>query len=416
MSGVRILSGALFRYEGFLDVQEMSLQRENFFIRYTRLKSPNHFRHDFDFDMMSNAPLKRTALYQDHIVQHAKMVPFGGWDMPLQYSGILDEHAHTRAAVTIFDISHMGEFIIHGDPAQNGLDRIVTQSLGDLPVKSCRYGAMLNDTGGVIDDLIVFRMQEDKWFLVVNAATTEKDAEHIRSHLKSVDDLEDVSAQIGKVDIQGPRSREVMQQFVGDIGKLDYYTFDFFPLLGENVLISRTGYTGELGYEIFYPWDKTTYLWNALLEAEDVKPAGLGARDVLRLEVGYSLYGHELSEEVSALESGLSRFIDFDKEFIGKDALLKQREHPLPGRIIGLVSQTRRSPRAGHRIFDNSGKAVGTVTSGAYSPQLKKGIGLARVEEAALQKDDVIRFGSDEQQEEAAVSSKIFYRNGSVKS
>ncbi|MCA9402918.1 MAG: glycine cleavage system aminomethyltransferase GcvT [Candidatus Omnitrophica bacterium] len=366
--------------------------------------------------MTSNAPLKRTALYQDHIVHHAKMVPFGGWDMPLQYSGILDEHAHTRAAVTVFDISHMGEFIIHGDPVNSGLDRIVTQTLTDLPVKACRYGAMLNDAGGVLDDLIVFRMQEDKWFLVVNAATTAKDADHIRTHLRSAEDFEDVSAQIGKVDIQGPHAREVMQQFVGDIGRLDYYTFDFFPLLGENVLISRTGYTGELGYEIFYPWDKTTYLWNALLEAKGVKPAGLGARDLLRLEVGYSLYGHELSEDVSALECGLSRFIDFEKEFIGKDALMKKQEHPLPGHIIGLVSNTRRSPRAGHKIYTAAGKAVGTVTSGAYSPQLKKGIGLARVEGVELHKDDLIRFGSEEQQEEAAVSSKIFYRNGSVKS
>ncbi len=336
--------------------------------------------------------------------------------MPVQYAGILDEYAHTRRAVSIFDISHMGEFIIHGDPADSGLDRIVTQRICDMPVKSCRYGAMLNDRGGVIDDLIVFRMQQDKWFIVVNAATTAKDAEHIRSQLKSAKDFEDVSSQVGKVDIQGPRARDVMQQFVGDIGKLEYYTFDFFPLLGENVLISRTGYTGELGYEIYYPWDKTPYLWNALLEAKEVKPAGLGARDVLRLEVGYSLYGHELSEDVTALESGLARFIDFDKEFVGKNVLEKQREHPIQNRIIGLVSKTRRSPRAGHDIFDGNGQVVGKVTSGAYSPHLKKGIGLARVEGIDLHKDDVIMFGSDKQKEEALVSSKIFYRSGSLKS
>ena len=233
--------------------------------------------------MTADTSLKRTALYQEHLIAHAKMVPFGGWEMPVQYAGILDEYHHTRTSASLFDISHMGEFIVHGTAEESGLDKIVTQRLSDLPVKACRYGGMLNEEGRVLDDLIVFRMQEDKWFIVVNAATTEKDAAHIRAHLTSAGQFEDVSAQIGKVDIQGPHARDVLQQFVGDIGRLDYYTFDFFPLLGENVLISRTGYTGELGYEIYYPWDKTSYLWNALLEAKEVEPAGLGARDVLPL-------------------------------------------------------------------------------------------------------------------------------------
>lgn len=366
--------------------------------------------------MTSDTSLKQTPLYQEHLAAKAKMVPFGGWDMPVQYEGILNEHEHTRTSASIFDISHMGEFYISGDPVSSGLDKIVTQKISDLPIGSCRYGAMLNDDGGILDDLIVFRVEKEKWFVVVNAATAQKDAAHFRSHLSSIDLLQDVSDVTGKVDVQGPKSRVVMQKLVSGIEKLDYYTFDFFSLLGENVLISRTGYTGELGYEIYFPWNKTVALWEALLECDDVKPAGLGARDILRLEVGYSLYGHELSEEFSALESGLERFVDFDKDFIGKDALLSQRNNPNQKRIVGLTSGSRRSPREGHLVFDADGIPVGRVTSGAYSPHLQKGIGLARIESPTLAKDDQVFFGNEKQKQEAIISSKIFYRSGTLKS
>ena len=255
------------------------------------------------------------------------MVPFGGWDMPVQYKeGILAEYEQTRKGAAVFDICHMGEFIIEGDAQASGLDRLVMQRLSDIPIKTSRYGAMLNEEGGVLDDLIVFRLEEKKWFMLVNASTADDDAAHFRRELSSTAVFHDISAQTGKIDIQGPLSREVMKQFVPDIEKLNYFHFDFFNLLGHNVLISRTGYTGELGYEIFYPWDKTLVLWEALLKDTRVKPAGLGARDLLRIEAGYCLYGHELQENISVLESGLDRFIDWEKEFIGKEALLKEKE------------------------------------------------------------------------------------------
>lgn len=335
--------------------------------------------------------------------------------MPVQYAGILDEHAATRHGVSIFDISHMGEFIIQGDCVKSGLDGIVTMSLQDLPVRACRYGCMLNPQGGIIDDLIVFRLEEEKWFIVVNGATTAKDAAHFQKHLTGSADFKDVSAQTGKIDVQGPLSRDVMRSFVADIEKLNYYTFDFFDLLGEHVLISRTGYTGELGYEIYFPWDRTPELWQALMAHEGVKPAGLGARDVLRIEMGYSLYGHELEENISPLEAGLNRFVHLDKEFFGKAALLEQQESGVQRKIVGIRSNSRRSPRQGHLIFTESGESVGEVTSGTFSPSLRQGIGLGFVSCEHAQTDSKILFGSVNNKNEAVISSRAFYKDGSLR-
>jgi aminomethyltransferase len=360
--------------------------------------------------------LKRTPLFDEHNALNARMVPFGGWEMPVQYEGILKEHAHTREAVSIFDISHMGEFIIEGGCVESGLDRLLTMSLSDLPARSCRYGCMLNEHGGVIDDLIVFRLEKEKWFIVVNGATTQKDAAHIQKHLTGRSRFVDLSSQTGKIDIQGPASREILSSFIVDIDKLDYYTFDYFDLLGEHVIISRTGYTGELGYEIYYPWNKTKELWKALLARDTVMPAGLGARDVLRLEMGYSLYGHELGENVSPLESGLNRFVHFDKEFIGKDALLTQKDEGLRRKIIGLSSETRRAPREGHKIFLDSGEEIGVVTSGTFSPCLKKGIGLGFVKGQHARQGSKVLFGDERIQNAAVISSRAFYKSSSLHS
>src|SRR3989338_1056355 len=326
--------------------------------------------------MLTHDQLQKTPLYEEHVALNARMVPFGGWSMPVQYHGILDEHAHTRSAVSIFDISHMGEFIIAGDCVESGLDRLVTMALEDCPVMSCRYGCMLNQQAGVIDDLIVFRLEEKKWFVVVNGETTQKDAAHFQKHLTDKATFTDVSLQTGKIDIQGPRSREVLRSFVANIDKLDYYTFDFFDLLGERVIISRTGYTGELGYEIYFPWHKTKELWRGRIGDGGGESAGLGARDVLRLEMGYSLYGHELSEELTPLESGLNRFIDFKKDFIGKDKLEAQKQSGVKQKIVGIRSENRRAPRQGHKVYLESGEEIGWIASGTFSPCLNIGIGL----------------------------------------
>jgi len=366
--------------------------------------------------MLTQEKLQQTPLYDEHCHLNARMVPFGGWEMPVQYDGILKEHAQTRDAASIFDISHMGEFIIEGDCIQSGLDHLLTMSLADLSVRSCRYGCMLNEHGGVIDDLIVFRLEKDKWFIVVNGATTQKDAAHFQKNLTDRSKFIDVSLQTGKIDIQGPSSREVLSSLVADIDILDYYTFDYFDLLGERVLISRTGYTGELGYEIFYPWNKTKDLWKALLVHDKVKPAGLGARDVLRLEMGYSLYGHELGENISPLESGLNRFIHFDKDFNGKDVLVTQKEEGLKRKIVGISSETRRAPREGHKIYIESGEEVGEVTSGTFSPCLNKGIGLGFVNTQYAGQGSKVLFGDDKNKNAATITSRAFHKSSSLHS
>jgi aminomethyltransferase len=310
----------------------------------------------------------------------------------------------------------MGEFIIEGDAQASGLDKIVTMRLVDLPVGTSRYGMILNDQAGVVDDCIVFRLDKEKWFMVVNGATTQKDAAHVQKHLSDAARFRDVSAITGKVDIQGPASRDVLRRLVPEIDRLSYFQFDFFGLLGENVLISRTGYTGELGYEIFFPWERTADLWNAVLSLPEVKPAGLGARDMLRLEVGYSLYGHELNEDINPLEAGLKRFVDFEKDFIGKKALLAIQEKGLSRSIAGFISENRRSPRENHRIFSEDGSEIGYVTSGTYSPSRHCGIGLGFVGKGHEKKGKKIIFGDEKNRNYAKISGKIFFKDGSLKS
>ena len=260
--------------------------------------------------------LHNTPLADVHAALGAKMVGFGGWNMPLQYESILAEWEHNRKTVSLFDCSHMGEFMIKGDAVACGLDAIVIQTITDMPVNTCRYGAMLNDSGGVIDDLIVYRKGPQDWMIVVNAANIEKDARHFRANLNAAAYFEDASFKTAKLDVQGPQSRDVLKALgLAAIEKLTYYTFGQFQITGIPCLISRTGYTGELGYEIYCPWEKCKEIWKTILNNATVKPTGLGVRDVLRVEMCYSLYGHELGETISPLEAGLDKFIDGTKRF-----------------------------------------------------------------------------------------------------
>ena len=359
--------------------------------------------------------LNTTPLEQEHIRLGAKMVAFGGWHMPIQYSqGILAEYEANRRAVTILDCSHMGEFLVEGDARQSGLDHIVTQTITDMPIKTCRYGAMLNDNGGIIDDLIVYRKAQDQWMIVVNASNIEKNAEHFKRSLTPQSHFEDVSMKTGKLDLQGPRSRDVLRPLVGGIETLAYYSFDQFRLLDVDVLISRTGYTGELGYEIYCPWEKTSFLWNQFLKIDKVTPCGLGVRDVLRTEMCYSLYGHELDEAVTPLEAGISFFVDFKKDFIGKDALSRQKTSGAQKKIAYFISDSRRSPRAGHQLWDAEGLSVGTVTSGTFSPGLQRGIGIGFVDALAA-KEGRLFFGDAKVREPASFTKRPFYKQGSLK-
>ncbi len=358
--------------------------------------------------------LLRTPLFQEQLSLGGKMVPFAGWEMPVQFEGIIKEHAANRHGCSLFDCSHMGEFLING-PA-SAFDHIVTQTISDMPLKTCRYGMLLNDRGGVMDDLIVYCISLEKWMIVVNASNIDKDRARFEKNISSTAQFKDVSFQTAKLDLQGPLSREVLSRHVPGIAKLEYYAFDMFDLLGERVIISRTGYTGELGFEIYYPWDKVRAVWDLLLADQRVRPTALGVRDVLRIEMCYPLYGHELTEEISPWEAGLKKFVDLSKDFIGKEALIRQEKEGIPRKAVHFVSASRRAPRQGHFLFSEKGEKIGEVVSGTFSPALGRGIGIGFIKKTFTDSGKVIIFGDDKVKETSEIVARPFYKAGSLKS
>jgi len=359
--------------------------------------------------------LKLTPLSSVHRSMNALMAPFGGWDMPIQYEGIIAEHRACREGAALFDICHMGEFIFQGNLVADGLEDIFSFSVATIPVGRSRYGFLLNQSGGIIDDLIIFRLSEDRVMIVVNAATAPKDFAVIRDRLRG-GSLTDVTDVTGKLDLQGPLSREIMTKLFGPtIGQIPYFKFITTEILGAPAIVSRTGYTGELGYEIFLPADKVAELWQLLLTENRVKPAGLGARDLLRLEVGYSLYGNDLSEEITPLEAGLESFVNFEKSFVGKDALLRQKEAG-PSRVkVAFKVASRRSPRHDYSICAGD-DTVGIVTSGAFSPMLGCGVGLGFVRPELAAIGTPLTICHEKVSMESTVCPLPFYSGGSLRS
>jgi len=325
--------------------------------------------------------LKKTPLFDKHVELGARMVPFSGWNMPVQYTGIIEEHLHTRTKASIFDICHMGEFFLRGPGAEKAVDRLVTCRIDDMPDGKCRYGFLLNANGGIVDDLIVFRLNAEEFMLVVNAGTIDKDREWVRENIPSRVDFSDVSEKTGKLDIQGPLSGEIMSGIVGEkvIGGLKRYYFTNVEIGGIKVLLSRTGYTGELGYELFCPIENVPELWTSLTVSGEVMPNGLGARDTLRLEMGYSLYGSDIDEKHTPIEANLERFVSMDKGFIGKEALLKQKNKGFKRQLTGFVCDSRRSARSHFSVLSGE-NIIGEVTSGAFSPCMKVAVGLGYVD------------------------------------
>ncbi len=360
--------------------------------------------------------LKDTPLYDEHVRLGALMAPFGGWNMPIQYEGIIAEHKWCREKAALFDICHMGEFLYKGDIVGGGLEDVFTFSVKSIPVGRSRYGFLLNDEGGIIDDLIVFRLAEDEAMVVTNAATIDNDFAVIASRLSGRANFTDISAETAKLDLQGPLAREVMSRFFDpEPCNLPYFRSTKTTILGVEAIVSRTGYTGELGYEIFLPATRVKELWQLFLADERVKPAGLGARDVLRLEVGYSLYGSDIDEVTTPLEAGLEAFVNFDKEFVGKAALLHQQKAGLAKVKAAFRVGSRRSPRHHYEICTGD-DTVGTVTSGVFSPMLGCGIGIGFVRPGSAPLGATLTIRHEKVNMEAEVVELPFYAGGSLRS
>ncbi|WP_319544002.1 glycine cleavage system aminomethyltransferase GcvT [uncultured Pseudodesulfovibrio sp.] len=330
--------------------------------------------------------LATTPLTEWHRENGAKMAPFAGFDMPVQYKGIIVEHKHTRSKAGIFDICHMGEFKLSGTGAKDGLNKVVSHDLETLTPGKCRYGFLLNEAGGINDDLIIYCIADDEYMLVVNGACRKKDYDHIQANLPKSLTLIDVSDETAKIDVQGPESLDVLNTLLGSTwNHLKYFNFEETDVAGFPMIISRTGYTGELGYELYLPSANALEIWEKLVEDERVEPVGLGARDTLRLEIGYPLYGQDLDEDHTPKEAGAGFFLKKETEYIGKSGLASVKES-----LIALSIEGRRTARHYDEVLLPNGEKTGVITSGSFAPSLGHCIALAYVRAEDADKDEFI--------------------------
>lgn len=328
--------------------------------------------------------MKNTALTDVHISLGAKMVPFAGYNMPVQYTGINAEHEAVRKSVGVFDVSHMGEFILKGDGALDLIQKVTSNDASKLYDGKIQYTYFPNEQGGIVDDLLVYRIDAKTYMLVVNASNIEKDWEWINKYNTQDVEIINISNKTSLLAVQGPKAVRVLQKLTDiDLSSMDYYTFEKGVLAGkDNVLISCTGYTGAGGFEIYFENSYAEDIWNAVFEAGkefDIKPAGLGARDTLRLEMGFCLYGNDIDDSTSPLEAGLGWVTKFTKDFINAENLKKEKEEGVDNKLVGFEVLDRGIARHGYEIHDEQGNPIGRVTSGTQSPSLNKSIGLGYV-------------------------------------
>jgi len=325
---------------------------------------------------------KETALVDKHRELGAKLIEFAGWLMPVQYSGLVDEHTTVREAVGLFDVSHMGEIWFRGPEGVKAADRLVTNNVTSLKPGTCLYTPMCNERGGIVDDFLVYRVGADVLF-VVNASNTDKDHEWILSHCEKDIRIENLSAETVELALQGPRTEDVLKSVgLGNLLSFERNWHTNVTLQGMEVLASRTGYTGEDGFEFYYKKNGSDKIWNALFDAGKsfgIKPIGLGARDTLRFEMGYCLYGNDIDDDTTPLEAGLGWTVKLDKgEFIGKESLLEQKAGGLKKKLVGMEILENAIPRKGCPVT-LEGKEIGVVTSGTFSPSLHKGLAMGYV-------------------------------------
>lgn len=329
--------------------------------------------------------MKNTALTETHIALGAKMMPFAGYNMPVSYEGVNAEHETVRKNVGVFDVSHMGEFLIEGPKALELIQKVSSNDATKLIVGKAQYSCLTNETGGIVDDLIIYRVKDETYLLVVNAANIEKDWSHISKYNEGIKaEMRNISDGFSLLAIQGPKAIEAMQTLTSvNLGDIKFYHFEVGDFAGiDHVIISATGYTGSGGFEIYCKNSEVKQIWDKVFEAGadyGIRPIGLAARDTLRLEMGYCLYGNDINDETSPLEAGLGWITKFNKEFVNGEALAKEKERGSVRKLIGFELDERGIPRQGYDILDKAGQKIGAVTSGTMSPSLNKGIGLGYV-------------------------------------
>ncbi|RZK81395.1 MAG: glycine cleavage system aminomethyltransferase GcvT [Pedobacter sp.] len=331
--------------------------------------------------------MNNTALTDKHISLGAKMVPFAGYNMPVQYEGINAEHAVVRNSVGVFDVSHMGEFILKGDGALELIQLVTSNDASKLYDGKVQYSCLPNEDGGIVDDLLVYRLDDKTYMLVVNASNIDKDWNWIQKYNTNGVEMHNISDKTSLLAIQGPKAAEALQSLTDvDLASMEYYSFVKGTFAGvENVIISATGYTGAGGFEIYFENEHANKIWDAIFEAGaslNIKPIGLGARDTLRLEMGFCLYGNDIDDTTSPIEAGLGWITKFTKKFTNSDALLAQKETGIKRKLVGFEMIDRGIPRHDYEIVDADGTVTGKVTSGTQSPSLQKAIGMGYIDKA----------------------------------
>lgn len=339
--------------------------------------------------------MKNTALSQKHISLGAKMVPFAGYNMPVSYSGLNDEHATVRNAVGVFDVSHMGEFILKGENALNLIQKVTSNDASVLTDGKAQYSCLPNETGGIVDDLLVYRIDEKTYMLVVNASNIDKDWNWIKQHDTFGVEMHNISEKTSLLAIQGPNAVLTLQKLTAvNLSEIPYYSFTKGTFCGvENVVISNTGYTGAGGFEIYFDNEHAEKIWEAIFEAGKefgIKPIGLGARDTLRLEMGFCLYGNDIDDTTSPIEAGLGWITKFTKDFTNRAAIERQKTEGVSKKLVGFEMVDRGIPRHDYQIADANGNIIGKVTSGTQSPTLNIALGMGYVNKEFAKSDSEI--------------------------
>lgn len=360
--------------------------------------------------------MKNIALNDKHVELGAKIVPFAGFNMPVQYEGVNAEHDTVRNGVGVFDVSHMGEFLISGEKAFDLIQKVTSNDVSKLTDGKAQYAYLPNETGGIIDDLIIYRFNAEKYLLVVNASNIEKDWNWISKYNSTIGaEMRNLSDDYSLLAIQGPKASEAMQPLTSvNLSEIPYYSFEVGPFAGiENVIISATGYTGSGGFEIYCKNSEVEQIWDNVFEAGasyGIKPIGLAARDTLRLEMGFCLYGNDIDDTTSPFEAGLGWVTKFTKEFVNSDFLQKQKEEGVSKKLIGFELVDRGIPRHDYEITDGKGNIIGKVTSGTMSPSLKLGIGLGYVPTELSSADSEIFIKIRDKELKAKVVKTPFYK------